>query len=158
MGGPDTTGAWHADGALLAAYHDQRLDAAARWSVEAHLTSCADCRLPLELPAVHFLCKHSYHQRCLRGGEAGGGGSGGRGGGGGGGGGGGSAAAIAAAAGLRCPQCSGKNDVIRSYRQQQVEGAGKHEVFKADLERSSEPFKTVAEWFGRGVMGAASIE
>jgi Putative zinc-finger len=45
MGGPDTTGAWHADGALLAAYHDQRLDAAARWSVEAHLTSCAACRL-----------------------------------------------------------------------------------------------------------------
>ena len=45
MGGPDTTGAWHADGELLAAYHDQRLDAAARWSVEAHLTSCAACRL-----------------------------------------------------------------------------------------------------------------
>ena len=45
MGGPDTTGAWHADGALLAAYHDQRLDVAARWSVEAHLTSCAACRL-----------------------------------------------------------------------------------------------------------------
>jgi hypothetical protein len=45
MGGPDTTGAWHADGELLAAYHDQRLDAAGRWSVEAHLTSCAACRL-----------------------------------------------------------------------------------------------------------------
>jgi hypothetical protein len=45
MGGPDTAGTWHADGALLAAYHDQRLDAAARWSVEAHLTSCAACRL-----------------------------------------------------------------------------------------------------------------
>ncbi len=45
MGGPDTRGAWHADGELLAAYHDQRLDAAACWSVEAHLTSCADCRV-----------------------------------------------------------------------------------------------------------------
>jgi hypothetical protein len=45
MSGPETTGAWHADGALLAAYDDQRLDAAARWSVEAHLTSCADCRV-----------------------------------------------------------------------------------------------------------------
>ena len=45
MGGPDTTRAWHADGELLAAYHDQQLDAAARWSVEAHLTSCAACRL-----------------------------------------------------------------------------------------------------------------
>jgi hypothetical protein len=45
MGGPEVTGAWHADGELLAAYDDQRLDAAARWSVEAHLTSCAACRL-----------------------------------------------------------------------------------------------------------------
>jgi hypothetical protein len=45
MGGPDATGAWHADAELLAAYDDQRLDAAARWSVEAHLTSCAACRL-----------------------------------------------------------------------------------------------------------------
>jgi hypothetical protein len=44
MGGSDTRGAWHADGELLAAYHDQQLDAAARWSVEAHLTSCAACR------------------------------------------------------------------------------------------------------------------
>jgi len=45
MGGPDATGAWHADGELLAAYDEERLDAAARWSVEAHLTSCADCRV-----------------------------------------------------------------------------------------------------------------
>ena len=45
MAGPDTTGAWHAGGDLLAAYNDQRLDAAARWSVEAHLTSCTACRL-----------------------------------------------------------------------------------------------------------------
>jgi Putative zinc-finger len=44
MGGLDAMGAWHADGELLAAYHDQRLDAAVRWSVEAHLTSCAACR------------------------------------------------------------------------------------------------------------------
>src|SRR4030095_9140979 len=45
MGGRDATGAWHADDELLAAYDEQRLDAAARWSVEAHLTSCAGCRL-----------------------------------------------------------------------------------------------------------------
>jgi hypothetical protein len=45
MGGRDATGAWHADGELLAAYDEQRLDPAARWSVEAHLTSCAACRL-----------------------------------------------------------------------------------------------------------------
>jgi Putative zinc-finger len=41
----DAAGAWHADEEMLAAYRDGRLDAAGRWSVEAHLTSCAACRL-----------------------------------------------------------------------------------------------------------------
>ncbi|KAG4219304.1 hypothetical protein PC116_g32216, partial [Phytophthora cactorum] len=27
---------------------------------------CPGCGGPLELPAVHFLCKHSFHQRCLK--------------------------------------------------------------------------------------------
>ena len=44
MGGPDATGAWHAHDELLAAYDEGGLDVAARWSVEAHLTSCAACR------------------------------------------------------------------------------------------------------------------
>eukprot|EP00127_Corallochytrium_limacisporum_P007303 Clim_evm44s246 gene=Clim_evmTU44s246 len=30
-----------------------------------HLGKCKACRLPLELPVVHFLCGHSYHDRCL---------------------------------------------------------------------------------------------
>jgi hypothetical protein len=41
----DAAGAWHADGELLAAYSEGRLDAASGWSVEAHLTGCATCRL-----------------------------------------------------------------------------------------------------------------
>jgi Putative zinc-finger len=45
MGEPDATGAWHADDELVAAYNEGGLDVAARWSVEAHLTSCAACRL-----------------------------------------------------------------------------------------------------------------
>ena len=106
-------------------------------------TRCADCRLPLELPAVHFLCHHSYHQRCLRSGD--GGDTYGRGNG-------------DEAAQLKCPQCSARNDVIRTYRLQQAEGAGRHEVFAADLERSTDRFGTVAEWFGRGVMAAATPE
>jgi len=45
MGEVDPAGAWHADREVLAAYRDGRLDVAGRWSVEAHLTSCAACRL-----------------------------------------------------------------------------------------------------------------
>jgi hypothetical protein len=29
------------------------------------LTQCSYCSKPLDLPAVHFMCMHSYHQRCL---------------------------------------------------------------------------------------------
>ncbi|MGH9192423.1 MAG: zf-HC2 domain-containing protein [Acidimicrobiales bacterium] len=45
MGDADAAEAWHADGEVLAAYRDGRLDVAGRWSVEAHLTRCAACRL-----------------------------------------------------------------------------------------------------------------
>lgn len=35
---------WHLDAALLERYRDDRLDAAASFSVEAHLVGCSDCR------------------------------------------------------------------------------------------------------------------
>src|SRR5258708_2002889 len=28
---------------------------------------CSVCKNPLELPSVHFLCDHSYHQHCFEG-------------------------------------------------------------------------------------------
>jgi hypothetical protein len=31
----------------------------------AKATRCSVCSLPLDLPTVHFLCNHSFHQRCL---------------------------------------------------------------------------------------------
>ena len=30
-----------------------------------HVTQCAACQGGLDLPAVHFMCNHSYHQRCV---------------------------------------------------------------------------------------------
>jgi hypothetical protein len=45
VGEVDDVAAWHADGEVLVAYRDGLLDVAGRWSVEAHLTSCAACRL-----------------------------------------------------------------------------------------------------------------
>ena len=38
----------------------------------AHLfqaSKCSVCKLPLELPVVHFVCGHSYHKACLGGHE-----------------------------------------------------------------------------------------
>ncbi|KAG6033437.1 hypothetical protein E4U41_006913 [Claviceps citrina] len=100
-------------------------------------TRCSDCGQGLDLPAVHFLCKHSFHQRCLR-----------RGGGGGGGGGDGDGGDDD----VECPQCAGGNDLIRKMREEQRKAAGKHDLFRAELEGSEDRFGTVAKWFGRGVM------
>lgn len=29
-------------------------------------SKCQNCKSPLELPSVHFLCMHSFHVRCLQ--------------------------------------------------------------------------------------------
>ena len=105
-------------------------------------TRCSDCGGPLELPVVHFLCKHSFHQRCLRGGAGGG------------------AAAVGDVDGgaVECPQCANDNNTVRALRKTQEEYAQRHELFKDDLGRSEDRFGTIAQWFGRGVMGTSGIE
>ena len=30
-----------------------------------HVTRCSQCNGQLDLPSVHFMCNHSYHQRCV---------------------------------------------------------------------------------------------
>lgn len=106
-------------------------------------TRCSGCGAPLELPVVHFLCKHSFHQRCLRGGGAAASGTG--------------IGDESEAAG-ECPVCANDNNTIRALRKTQEEYAERHELFKDDLERSEDRFGTIAQWFGRGVMGPQSVE
>ncbi|KAK7748181.1 Vacuolar protein sorting-associated protein 11 [Cytospora paraplurivora] len=88
-------------------------------------TRCPVCTQMLDLPAVHFLCKHSFHQRCLRGGDG---------------------------VESECPLCAQNNATIRAIKSGQEENADRHELFKDELERSEDRFATVAGWFGRGVM------
>src|SRR5690606_1980069 len=35
------------------------------WFGSIQSTRCVACGIALDLPSVHFLCMHSYHQRCL---------------------------------------------------------------------------------------------
>ncbi|KAI1471715.1 vacuolar protein sorting-associated protein 11 [Daldinia caldariorum] len=104
---------------------------------------CPGCGGPLELPAVHFLCKHSFHQRCLKQQQQGGDGSGSGGGGG---------------DGFECPVCAANNAAVRAMKRSQVERADRHDLFRDALEKGDDRFKTVAQWFGQGVMGAGTVE
>ncbi len=94
-------------------------------------TRCSQCSAPLDLPAVHYLCKHSFHQRCLKGGDG---------------------------TEAECPICAQANATVRAIRRQQEEYATRHDLFKAELENSEDRFGTVADWFQRGVMGTSNTE
>ena len=92
-------------------------------------TRCSACGITLDLPTVHFLCKHSFHQRCLNIAEG------------------------QEADEVECPNCSLQNQTARQIRRAQEESAGRHELFKDALNRSGDNFGTISDWFGRGVMG-----
>jgi len=105
-------------------------------------TRCSACGSPLDLPTVHFLCKHSFHQRCLNVDNL----SGGNGDGGGG-----------EEDDVECPLCAGANATVKAVRRAQEESAERNDLFADALARSSDGFGTVSEWFGRGVMGRGVV-
>jgi hypothetical protein len=105
------------------------------------------------MPVVHFLCKHSFHQRCLNDPSSTG------------------ASSITAAAAstltrsdgttlqgtpglgaVECPICAPSNATVRAIRKAQEEGAEMHDLFLDALAKPRDRFGTVSEWFGRGVM------
>ncbi|KAI1741110.1 vacuolar protein sorting protein-like protein [Xylaria scruposa] len=97
---------------------------------------CPGCGAPLDLPVVHFLCKHSFHQRCLK---------------------------VDTSAGdgddkTECPVCAANNAAVRAMKRGQEERAERHDLFRDALSKDDERFKTVAQWFGQGVMGAGALE
>jgi hypothetical protein len=85
---------------------------------------CSSCGEPLDLPTVHFLCKHSFHQRCLN----------------------------QVDEDTECPRCAPQNSTIKAIRERQIKAADQHDLFKSELQRSKDRFGLVSEFFGRGVM------
>eukprot|EP01119_Soliformovum_irregulare_P007415 TRINITY_DN1982_c0_g1_i1.p1 TRINITY_DN1982_c0_g1~~TRINITY_DN1982_c0_g1_i1.p1 ORF type:complete len:907 (-),score=260.18 TRINITY_DN1982_c0_g1_i1:49-2769(-) len=85
------------------------------------LNKCSYCTSALDLPAIHFLCMHSFHQRCLGENEG------------------------------ECPQCAPQNKKILEIKRSAEENVDKHDLFFKQLEGSPDGFSTVAEYFGRGI-------
>ena len=84
-------------------------------------TKCHACGSGLALPAVHFLCLHSYHQRCIVDNDR------------------------------ECPKCADEFRKIREIKEHMVASALKHDDFFQQLDDSNDGFATVAEYFGRGL-------
>lgn len=107
-----------------------------------HVTRCSRCERPMDMPAVHFMCNHSYHQRyilyfsefvkclslyrCLEDHES------------------------------ECPNCAQAHGVIREIRMNNERLADQHDVFVSDVRESG--FNAVAAAFGRGVMNMPRVE
>jgi len=87
-------------------------------------TKCSACGNPLELPTVHFLCGHGYHQHCFQ---------------------------ALADNDQECPKCAEENNKILDIIRSQEAGKGKHDQFHAQLEKAEDGFSIVAEYFGRGL-------
>ena len=85
------------------------------------VTRCTACSNMLDLPAVHFLCKHSYHIRCLAENEK------------------------------ECPKCSPAHKHNLDIFNVNQLNRTKHEQFVSELSTSKDPFITVAEYFGKSI-------
>ncbi|KAJ3529708.1 hypothetical protein NM688_g7815 [Phlebia brevispora] len=68
-----------------------------------HVTQCAACHGQLDLPSIHFMCNHSYHQRCL--GEH----------------------------DTECPNCVRSHSMIREIRRTNEKLADQHDVFLSEV-------------------------
>jgi Zn finger protein HypA/HybF involved in hydrogenase expression/tetratricopeptide (TPR) repeat protein len=99
-------------------------------------TRCSSCGATLDLPTVHFLCKHSFHQRCLNVPEG---------------------IDIKNQVEIECPMCAPQNTIVRQTREAQLESAGRHELFTSSLQNPGEGgrFGVIGDWFGRGVMSSS---
>lgn len=91
------------------------------------LMKCTACTSPLELPAVHFLCMHSFHQRCLGDNER------------------------------ECPVCSPQNNAILDRKKAYEQSANQHEQFFKQLEGSDNGFSVVSEYFGRNIFNKVVV-
>ncbi|KII88329.1 hypothetical protein PLICRDRAFT_688881 [Plicaturopsis crispa FD-325 SS-3] len=69
-----------------------------------HVTRCSACSGQLDLPSIHFMCNHSYHQRCLGEHET------------------------------ECPNCVRQHGVIREIRRNNERLADQHDVFLSEVQ------------------------
>ncbi|XP_028664283.1 vacuolar protein sorting-associated protein 11 homolog [Erpetoichthys calabaricus] len=93
-------------------------------------TKCSMCNSPLELPSVHFLCSHSFHQHCFE---------------------------SYAESESECPTCAPDNRKVLDMLRAQDQKRDQHELFQRQLKCSKDGFSVVADYFGRGVFNKLTL-
>ncbi|CAM6101360.1 unnamed protein product [Calypogeia fissa] len=85
------------------------------------LSKCTACTSALDLPAVHFLCMHSFHQRCLGDNEK------------------------------ECPICAPSYRHVLDMKRNLEQNANDHDKFFQLVRNSEDGFSVIADYFGRGI-------
>lgn len=108
---------------------------------------CSACQLKLDFPMVHFKCKHSFHQKCL------------------------SSSLVAKPTsngnshyvddgsehGPRCPICAQDIIDVNDVKQSQYRMKENVDFFVQSLHESTDTFKFISEYIGKGVMEDESV-
>lgn len=93
---------------------------------------CSACNLNLDFPAIHFKCKHSFHQRCLNDNY------------------------LSSNEHLNskpvCSICISDIDLIQTLRDEQLKSKDETDLFKSTLKESSDKFKVITNYIGKGIM------
>ncbi|KAI9023191.1 hypothetical protein DFJ74DRAFT_606005 [Hyaloraphidium curvatum] len=93
-------------------------------------TICSSCNQTLDLPSVHYYCKHSYHERCLP-----------------------ITDTLAETGYPECPKCEPNNRMVLEMIRSQEARAADPEQFRRAMAKNptGDRWDVVAEWYGRNV-------
>ncbi|XP_059661201.1 vacuolar protein-sorting-associated protein 11 homolog [Cornus florida] len=86
------------------------------------LSKCTACTFTLDLPAVHFMCMHSFHQRCLGDNEK------------------------------ECPECAPEYRAVLEMKRSLEQNSKEQDRFFHQVKSSKDGFSVIAEYFGKGII------
>ncbi|KAL0445249.1 UNVERIFIED_CONTAM: Vacuolar protein-sorting-associated protein 11 [Sesamum latifolium] len=90
------------------------------------LSKCTACTFTLDLPAVHFMCMHSFHQRCLGDNEK------------------------------ECPECAPEYRAVLEMKRNLEQNSKDQDLFFQQVKTSKDGFSVIAEYFGKGIISKTS--
>ncbi|OIT20102.1 PREDICTED: vacuolar protein-sorting-associated protein 11 homolog [Nicotiana attenuata] len=90
------------------------------------LSKCTACTFTLDLPAVHFMCMHSFHQRCLGDNEK------------------------------ECPECAPEYRAVLETKRSLEQSSKNPDQFFQLVQSSKDGFSVIADYFGKGIISKTS--
>lgn len=95
-------------------------------------SKCSGCNHPLELPSVHFLCDHSYHQQCFE--------------------------SYSAENDSECPLCLNENRKLLDLIRSQESLKNLHEKFSQQLQKDdTDPITVISSYFSKGIFTQQNV-